>query len=80
MKFVSLSVGLPREVEVHCGTVLTAIFKAPVDRRLRVTALNFRRRLTIRPDGAMPREPSWRAPRRSGWDRAAKAALFRAQP
>jgi MOSC domain-containing protein YiiM len=41
MKVVSLSVGLPREVEVHGGTVLTSIFKTPVDRRLRVTALNF---------------------------------------
>jgi MOSC domain-containing protein YiiM len=41
MKVVSLSVGLPREVEVHGGTVLTSIFKAPVDRRLRVTTLNF---------------------------------------
>jgi MOSC domain-containing protein YiiM len=40
MKVVSLSVGLPREVEVHGGTVLTSIFKAPVDRRLRVTTLN----------------------------------------
>jgi MOSC domain-containing protein YiiM len=40
MKVVSLSVGLPREVEVHGGTVLTSIFKAPVDRRLHVTTLN----------------------------------------
>ena len=40
MKVVSLSVGLPREVEVHGGTVLTSIFKAPVDHRLRVTTLN----------------------------------------
>ncbi|AMV37884.1 MOSC domain-containing protein [Planctomyces sp. SH-PL62] len=41
MKVVSLSVGLPREIEVEGGSVLTSIFKAPVDRRLRVTTLNF---------------------------------------
>jgi MOSC domain-containing protein YiiM len=41
MKVVSLSVGLPREVEWEGDTVLTSIFKAPVDRRLRVTTLNF---------------------------------------
>ena len=41
MRIVSLSVGLPREVEWHGRTVLTSIFKAPVDRRLRVTTLNF---------------------------------------
>jgi MOSC domain-containing protein YiiM len=41
MRVVSLSVGLPREVEWHGRTVLTSIFKAPVDRRLRVTTLNF---------------------------------------
>ena len=41
MGVVSLSVGLPREVEWHGRTVLTSIFKAPVDRRLRVTTLNF---------------------------------------
>ena len=41
MKVVSLSVGLPREVEWEGNTVLTSIFKAPVDRRLRVTKLNF---------------------------------------
>jgi MOSC domain-containing protein YiiM len=40
MRVVSLSVGLPREVEVRGGTVLTSIFKTPVDRRLRVTTLN----------------------------------------
>jgi MOSC domain-containing protein YiiM len=38
---VSLSVGLPREIEVEGGSVLTSIFKEPVDRRLRVTRLNF---------------------------------------
>ncbi len=41
MRVVALSVGLPREVEWHGRTVLTSIFKAPVNRRLRVTALNF---------------------------------------
>lgn len=41
MKVVSLSVGLPREVEWQGRTVLTSIYKAPVDRRLRVTTLNF---------------------------------------
>jgi MOSC domain-containing protein YiiM len=41
MRVVSLSVGRPREVEWDGDTVLTSIFKAPVDRRLRVTALNF---------------------------------------
>jgi MOSC domain-containing protein YiiM len=40
MRVVSLSVGLPREVEWHGQTVLTSIFKTPVDRRLRVTRLN----------------------------------------
>jgi MOSC domain-containing protein YiiM len=41
LKVVSLSVGLPREVEWDGQTVLTSIFKEPVDRRLRVTRLNF---------------------------------------
>ena len=41
MKVVSLSVGLPREIEVEGGSVLTSIFKEPVNRRLRVTRLNF---------------------------------------
>ena len=41
MKVVALSVGLPREVEWRGNTVLTSIFKTPVDRRLRVTTLNF---------------------------------------
>jgi MOSC domain-containing protein YiiM len=40
MKVVSLSVGGPRQVEWNGETVLTSIFKAPVDRRLIVTALN----------------------------------------
>ena len=40
MTVLSLSVGLPREVEWHGRTVLTSIFKAPVDRRLHVTTLN----------------------------------------
>ena len=41
MKVVSLSVGLPREVEWEGHTVLTSIFKEPVERRLRVSHLNF---------------------------------------
>jgi MOSC domain-containing protein YiiM len=41
MKVVALSVGLPREVEWHGQTVLTSIFKTPVERRLHVTKLNF---------------------------------------
>jgi MOSC domain-containing protein YiiM len=41
MRVVTLSVGLPREIEVDGGSVLTSIFKNPVDRRLRVTKLNF---------------------------------------
>jgi hypothetical protein len=42
MRIVSLSVGLPREIEVEGGSVLTSIFKEPVDRRLRVTRAIFR--------------------------------------
>jgi MOSC domain-containing protein YiiM len=41
MKVLALSVGLPREVEYRGRTVLTSIFKSPVDRPLRVTKLNF---------------------------------------
>jgi MOSC domain-containing protein YiiM len=41
LKVLSLSVGLPREIEVEGGSVLTSIFKEPVDRRLRVSRLNF---------------------------------------
>ena len=41
MRVVSLSVGLPREVDWHGRTVLTSIFKTPVDRRLRASTLNF---------------------------------------
>jgi MOSC domain-containing protein YiiM len=41
MKVVSLSVGRPREVEWDGHTVLTSIFKEPVNRRLHVTTLNF---------------------------------------
>jgi MOSC domain-containing protein YiiM len=41
LRVVSLSVGLPREVEWDGHTVLTSIFKAPVERRLQVTALDF---------------------------------------
>src|SRR3954451_9629385 len=40
MKVLSLSVGGPRKVEWDGGTVLTSIFKTPVDRRLRVATLN----------------------------------------
>jgi len=41
LKVLSLNVGLPREVEWDGHAVLTSIFKDPVDRRLRVTRLNF---------------------------------------
>jgi MOSC domain-containing protein YiiM len=41
MRVVSLNVGLPREIEWRGRTVLTSIYKAPVDRRLLVTTLNF---------------------------------------
>jgi MOSC domain-containing protein YiiM len=41
MRVVSLSVGLPQEVEWHGQTVRTSIFKTPTDRRLRVTTLDF---------------------------------------
>jgi MOSC domain-containing protein YiiM len=41
LKVVSLNVGGPRELEWEGHTVLTSIFKEPVDRRLRVSALNF---------------------------------------
>lgn len=40
MRVVSLSVGRPREVRYRGRTVLTSIFKEPVDRRLRVSRLN----------------------------------------
>ena len=40
MRVVSVNVGLPREVEWRGKKVLTSIFKAPVDRRVRVTRLN----------------------------------------
>src|SRR5262249_49335777 len=40
MKVISLSVGLPQEVDWHGRTVLTSIFNTPVGRRLRVTTLN----------------------------------------
>jgi MOSC domain-containing protein YiiM len=41
MRVVRLSVGFPREVQWQGRTVLTSIFKTPVDRRLRVSTLNF---------------------------------------
>jgi MOSC domain-containing protein YiiM len=40
MRVVCLSVGLPREVQWQGRTVLTSIFKTPVDYRLRVRTLN----------------------------------------
>jgi MOSC domain-containing protein YiiM len=40
MKVVALSVGGPREVEWEGKTVLTSIFKSPVDRRLKMSRLN----------------------------------------
>jgi MOSC domain-containing protein YiiM len=40
MKIIALSVGAPREVQWRGRTVLTSIFKTPVDRRLRLTRLN----------------------------------------
>jgi MOSC domain-containing protein YiiM len=40
LKVVSLNVGLPCEVEWEGHTVLTSIFKEPVERRLRVSTLN----------------------------------------
>src|SRR4051812_46089225 len=41
LRVVSLNVGLPREVEWEGQAVLTSIFKEPVERRLRVSTLNF---------------------------------------
>ena len=41
MKVIALSVGGPREVEWRGRTVLTSIFKTSVDRRLRLTRVNF---------------------------------------
>jgi MOSC domain-containing protein YiiM len=38
---VSLNVGLPRDIEWRGRTVRTSIFKAPVDRLLQLTTLNF---------------------------------------
>src|SRR6267154_1234897 len=40
MKLVSISVGLPREVQWHGKTVLTSIFKAPVAGPVKVGRLN----------------------------------------
>jgi MOSC domain-containing protein YiiM len=40
MRVVSVSVGLPREVDWHGQKVLTSIFKTPVNGRLRATTLN----------------------------------------
>jgi MOSC domain-containing protein YiiM len=41
MRVIALSVGGPREVEWRGRAVLTSIFKTPVERRLRLTRLNF---------------------------------------
>jgi MOSC domain-containing protein YiiM len=40
MKVVSINVGLPREVQWHEKTVLTSIFKAPVEGPVKVRRLN----------------------------------------
>src|SRR5467141_748297 len=40
MKLVSINVGLPREVRWHGKTVLTSIFKAPVEGSVKVGRLN----------------------------------------
>src|SRR3989475_8885773 len=40
MKVVSINVGLPREVRWHGKTVLTSIFKAPVEGSVKVRHLN----------------------------------------
>jgi MOSC domain-containing protein YiiM len=40
MKVVSINVGLPREVRWHGKTVLTSIFKAPVEGSVKVRRLN----------------------------------------
>jgi MOSC domain-containing protein YiiM len=40
MKVVSINVGLPREVQWHGKTVLTSIFKAPVEGSVKVRRLN----------------------------------------
>jgi len=40
MKLVSINVGLPREVQWHGKTVLTSIFKAPVESSVKVRRLN----------------------------------------
>src|SRR6266581_4921584 len=40
MKVVSINVGLPREVRWHGKTILTSIFKAPVEGSVKVRHLN----------------------------------------
>ncbi|HEY0701576.1 MAG TPA: MOSC domain-containing protein [Candidatus Acidoferrales bacterium] len=40
MKILSLNVGVPRQVEVHGGTILTGIFKQPVAGRIQLRRLN----------------------------------------
>ena len=41
VRVVALCVGLPRDIEWHGNPVPSSIFKTPVNRRLRVTTLNF---------------------------------------
>ncbi len=41
VRVISLNVGLPQEIQWRGRTVLTSIFKTPVNRRLRVSTLNF---------------------------------------
>ena len=41
LKVLSLSVGLPRKVEWEGRSVLTSIFKDPVERRMHISSLNF---------------------------------------
>ncbi|MGA3301641.1 MAG: MOSC domain-containing protein, partial [Candidatus Acidiferrales bacterium] len=40
MKILSLNVGVPREVPVHGGSIVTGIFKQPVEGRVTLRRLN----------------------------------------
>src|SRR3984957_16383021 len=40
MKILSLNVGIPREVPVHGGSIVTGIFKQPVEGRVTLRRLN----------------------------------------
>ncbi len=40
MRLVSVNAGLPRELVYKGRTIITGIFKEPVDRRVRLRALN----------------------------------------